>query len=72
MTTLLEREHLKLVTDPIDALSHQTGDSPYQVFSDWIDRALAIFTGDDDAYQKPLTRYANDGRDEDTVRELAA
>jgi len=71
MTTLLEREHRKLVTDPLDAISQQTGDSPYQVFSDWIDLALASFTGDDDAYQKPLTRYANGGRDEDMVRELA-
>ncbi|MFC5973723.1 hypothetical protein ACFPYI_20550 [Halomarina salina] len=71
MTTLLEREHRKLVTDPLDAISQQTGDSPYQVFSDWIDLALASFSGDEDAYQQPVTRYANDGRDEDTVRELA-
>lgn len=71
MTTQLEREHRKLVTDPLDAISQQTGDSPYQVFSDWIDLALASFSGDEDAYQKPLARYANDGRDEDTVRELA-
>jgi hypothetical protein len=71
MKTLLEREYRKLVTDPLDAISQQTGDSPYQVFSDWIDLALASFTGDEDAYQKPLTRYAIDGRNEDTVRELA-
>lgn len=71
MTTLLEREHRKLVTDPLDAISQQTGDSPYQVFSDWIDLALASFSGDEDAYQKPLARYGNDGHDEDTVRELA-
>ena len=51
MTTLLEREHRKLVTEPLDAISQQTGDSPYQVFSDWIDLALASFSGDEDAYQ---------------------
>lgn len=71
MTTLLEREHRELVTDPLDDISQQTGDSPYQVFSDWIDLALASFIGDEDAYQRPLVRYANDGRDEDTVRNLA-
>ncbi len=71
MTTLFERENRKLVTDPLNAISQQTGDSPYQVFSDWIDLAIASFSGDEDAYQKLLARYANDGRDEDTVRELA-
>jgi len=71
MTTHLEREYRALVTDPLDDISQQTGDSPYQVFSDWIDLALASFAGDEDAYQKPLTRYANDGREEQTVRNLA-
>jgi len=71
MTTHLEPEHREFVTDPLDVISQDTGDSPYQVFSDWIDLALASFTGDEDAYQEPLTRYANDGRDEDAVREIA-
>jgi len=71
MTTLLDREHREHVTDPLDSISQQTGDSPYQVFSDWIDMALASFVGDEDAYQKPLERYRKDGRDEETVRELA-
>ena len=71
MTTLLEREHREHVTDPLDDISQQTGDSPYQVFSDWIDMALASFGGDEDAYQKPLERYRNDGHDKKTVRELA-
>jgi hypothetical protein len=33
--------------------------------------AVASFSGDEDAYQKPLDRYRTDGRDEETVRELA-
>jgi hypothetical protein len=71
MTTLLDREHREHVTDPLDSISQQTGDSPYQVFSDWIDMALASFVGDEDAYQKALERYRKDGRDEETGRELA-
>jgi hypothetical protein len=71
MTTLLDREHREQVTDPLDDISQQTGDSPYQVFSDWVDMTLASFAGDEDAYQKPLERYRADGRDEEVVRELA-
>jgi hypothetical protein len=71
MTTLLEPEHREYVTDPLDDISQQTGDSPYQVFSDWVDMAVASFTGDEDAYQKPLDRYRTDGRNEETVRSLA-
>jgi hypothetical protein len=33
--------------------------------------AVASLSGDEDAYQKPLDRYRNGGRDEETVRELA-
>jgi len=71
MTTLLEPEHREHVTDPLDHISQQTGASPYQVFSDWISMAVASFSGDEDVYQKPLDRYRNDGRDEETVRALA-
>jgi hypothetical protein len=71
MTTLLEDEHQALVTDPLDEISQRTGDSSHQVFSDWVDLTLASFAGDEDAYQKPLTRYDNNGCEEDTVRELA-
>ncbi|MFQ3293034.1 MAG: hypothetical protein ACI8VE_000088 [Natrialbaceae archaeon] len=71
MTTLLEPEHREHVTDPLDDISQRTGESPYQVFSDWINMAVASFSGDEDAYQKPLDRYQADGRDEETVRELA-
>lgn len=71
MTTLLEPEHCEHVTDPLDDISQQTGDSPYQVFSDWINMAVASFSGDEDAYQKPLDRYRADGRDEETVRKFA-
>jgi hypothetical protein len=71
MTTLLELEHREHVTDPLDDISQQTGESPYQVFSDWINMAVASFSGDEDAYQKPLDRYRDDGRDEEMVRELA-
>ena len=71
MTTLLEPEHREHVTDPLDDISQQTGESPYQVFSDWISMAVASFSGDEDAYQKPLDRYRNDGRDEETVRALS-
>jgi hypothetical protein len=71
MTALLAPEHREHVTDPLDDISQQTGDSPYQVFSDWVDMAVASFSGDEAAYQKPLDRYRSDGRDEETVRELA-
>jgi hypothetical protein len=71
MTALLEPEHREHVTDPLDDVTQQTGGSPYQVFSDWIDMAVASLSGDEDAYQKPLDRYRNGGRDEETVRELA-
>ena len=71
MTTLLEPEHRELVTDSLDDISQQTGKSTYRVFSDWISMAVASFSGDEDAYQKPLDRYRNDGRDEETVREFA-
>jgi len=71
MTTLLEDEHRALITEPLDEISQRTGDSSYQVFSDWVDLALVSFAGDEDAYQKPLTRYDNNGGEEDTVRELA-
>ncbi len=71
MTTLLEPEHREHVTDPLDDITQQTGGSPYQVFSDWIDMAVASFSCDEDAYQKPLDRYRTDGRNEETVRELA-
>ncbi|WP_181861802.1 N-6 DNA methylase [Haloplanus salinus] len=33
--------------------------------------SVASFSGDEDAYQKPLDRYRNDGRDEETIRALA-
>jgi len=71
MTTLLEDEHRALITEPLDEISQRTGDSSFQVFSDWVDLTLASFAGDEDAYQKPLTRYDNNGGEEDTVRELA-
>ncbi|RCU43728.1 hypothetical protein DU504_17715 [Haloplanus salinus] len=71
MTTLFDPEHREHVTDPLDDISQQTGESPYQVFSDWINMSVASFSGDEDAYQKPLDRYRNDGRDEETIRALA-
>ena len=71
MRTLLDSEHREHVTDPLGDISQQTGESPYQVFSDWVDMAVASFSGDEDAYQTPLDRYRNDGRDEETVRALA-
>ena len=71
MTTLLDPEYREHVTDPLDDISQQTGESPYQVFSDWISMAVASFSGDEDAYQKPLDRYRKDGRDEEMVREFA-
>ena len=67
----IEPEHSEHVTDPLEDISQQTGDSPYQVFSDWVNMAVASFSGDEDAYQKPLDRYRKDGRDKETVRELA-
>jgi len=71
MTTLLEPEHRELVTDSLDDISQQTGKSTYRVFSDWVDMAVASFSGNEDAYQNPLDRYRDDGRDDETVRELA-
>jgi len=71
MTTLLEPEHREHVTDPLDDISQRTGESPYQIFLDWLDMAVASFSGDEDTYQKSLDRYRDDGRDEETVRELA-
>lgn len=70
MTTLLNPDHRVLVTDPLDDTAQQTGDSPYQVFTDWVDITLASFTGDEDVYQKPIQRYERDGRDEDTIRSV--
>lgn len=70
MTTLLDDSIRSEVTDSLDEIHQQTGDSHYQVFTDWITLTLAGFTGDKEAYQKPIERHANDGRDEDTIREI--
>ncbi|MDS0261966.1 N-6 DNA methylase [Haloarcula sp. S1CR25-12] len=70
MTTLLDDDIRKRVTDPLDSIHQETGDTPFRVFSDWVNLTLAGFSGDEESYQKTLSRYRIDGFDEDAVDRL--
>ncbi|MDS0283838.1 N-6 DNA methylase [Haloarcula onubensis] len=70
MTTLLKNDIRKRVTDPLDSIHQETGDTPFRVFSDWVNLTLASFTGDEESYQKTLSRYRSNGFDEDAVDRL--
>jgi len=72
MTTLLNNDIRQRVTDPLDSIHQETGDTPFRVFSDWLNLTLASFSGDEESYQKTLSRYGSDGFDEDAVDQLVS
>jgi type I restriction-modification system DNA methylase subunit len=72
MTTLLDDDIRKRVTAPLDSINQETGDTPFRVFSDWVNLTLNSFTGDEESYQKTLRRYRSDRFDEDAVDQLVS
>jgi type I restriction-modification system DNA methylase subunit len=70
MNSELKPELRERVTDPLNEISAKTGDSSYQVFTDFLDLTISSFSGDESQYSSCIQRYRNDGHDEATIENL--
>jgi len=70
MKSELKPELRKRVTDPLNEIAAKTGDSSYQVFTDFLDLTISSFSGDESRYSNCIQRYRNDGHDESTIENL--
>jgi len=67
MNSELKPELRKRVTDPLNEISAKTGDSSYQIFTDFLDLTISSFSGDESWYSNRIQRYRNDGHNESTI-----
>ena len=70
MTSEINPELRKRVTDPLNEISAKTGDSTYQAFTDFLDLTISSFSGDESQYSNCIQRYRNDGHDESRIENL--
>lgn len=70
MSSQIKPEIREKVTNPMDEISAKTGDSSYQVFSDFLNLTISSFSGDERQYSTRIERYRTDGHDMATVKNL--
>lgn len=70
MSSQIKPKIREKVTNPMDEISAKTGDSSYQVFSDFLDLTISSFSGDERQYSARIERYRTDGHDMATVKDL--
>lgn len=70
MSSQIKPEIREKVTNPLNEISVKTGDSSYQVFSDFLDLTISSFSGDESRYSNRIQRYRTDGHDKATVMNL--
>lgn len=70
MNSEIDSELRNRVTDPLNEISAKTGDSSYQVFTDFLDLTISSFSGDESQYSSCIQRYRNDGHDEARIENL--
>jgi len=70
MSSQLKPEVREKVTNPLNKISATTGDSSYQVFSDFLDLTISSFSGDEQEYSTRIEGYRTDGYDMATVKNL--
>lgn len=70
MSSQIKPEIREKVTNPLNDISAETGDSSYQVFSDFLDLTISSFSGDERHYSTRIERYRTDGHDMATVKNL--
>ncbi|WP_206537589.1 N-6 DNA methylase [Natronolimnohabitans innermongolicus] len=70
MSSQIKPEIREMVTDSLNEISVKTGDSSYQVFSDFLDLTISSFSGDERQYSAQIERYRTDGHDMATVKNL--
>lgn len=70
MNSEIKPELRKRVTGPLNEISTKTGNSSYQVFTDFLDLTISSFSGDESQYSSCIQRYRNDGHAESTIENL--
>lgn len=70
MNSEIKPELRKRVIDPHNEISAKTGDSSYQVFTDFLDLTISSFSGDGSHYSNCIQQYRIDGHDESSIENL--
>jgi type I restriction-modification system DNA methylase subunit len=70
MSSQIKPEIRKKITNPLNEISAKTGNSSYQVFSDFLDLTISSFSGDERQYSARIERYRTDGHNMATVKNL--
>lgn len=70
MSSQINPEVRKRVTEPLNEISAETGDSSHRVFTDFLDLTISSFAGEESQYSNRVKRFSNDGHDTATIENL--